>query len=107
MNVIFFLVRLLFFIIGIFLLFLAGATVVALALGLAPLIVPLALGLWLVAFVLVFIGAAFENSAESIPSFIWATGQVMMEYSLPCIELYFKAYKDLWRWLLRGSQLAS
>jgi hypothetical protein len=100
MNVVFFLVRLVFFMIGILLLFVP----VALALELAPLILLLALGLWLVMFVLVCIGAAFENSAEGIPAFIWGTGEVIREYSLPCIRLYFKAYKDLWKWLWHSSQ---
>jgi len=105
MDVIFFLIRLPFFVIGIALLLAIGIVVSVLVLGFVPCVLPLALAVWLLLLLLAVINAAFTNRTDALTSFFKETqkwiSDLTDEYVIRSVGDYLKLYGELFRWLIR------
>ncbi len=104
MDIMFFLIRLPFFLIGAFLLLAIQVIILCIAIGLAPLVLPLAGAGWILMLVLVFIYAAFTNSSDAIASFLNETEKwinaLWEEYVIGFVVEYPKMYVHLFKWLV-------
>jgi hypothetical protein len=108
MDMIFLLLRLPFFLLGIAGLLWVGALVAALALGLGPYAVIFVVGFWLLVLVPVnFLLAAFKNDFEHFQSFLrdsvlWV--KKLVDQVWPYIRNYFTCFQILLNWLMGGTK---
>jgi len=110
MDVVFFFIRLPFFLVGVFFLLLIGMLILCVAIGLAPLVLPLVAAVWL--FVLLplnIIHAAFTNRADELTSFFEKTGEWIVDVlkqTINGIGDYFNSYVGMFRWLIGSNKLS-
>jgi hypothetical protein len=109
MNVLFFLIRLPFFVIAICILIAIPIVVLTFGLGFAFFVLPLGVAVWLLVVVLVFIYAAFANRADVLTSFFRETwkwiNDLFEQYVVGAVRDYLKLYAELFKWLIgKGEQ---